>query len=331
MMSFRSALFAHLAAALLAAAAAAAGAQTAPARWLEGRLAVGGSERHYRLYVPASKGDGPSPLVVMLHGCGQTPDAFAESTRMNVQAESGRFLVLYPAQGLMANPMRCWNWFMSRNQARGAGEPAEIVALVDHVAREYAVDRRRVYVAGLSAGAVMSATLAACYPDVFAAAAVVDGAMYKSAGSVFAAQKVMLKGEAADAGFLGGEAWACGGRRPLTMPVAVWHGLGDTVVHPLNGDGVLRQFARYNDLADDGQANGSIGTQAPELRNGQVNGGYAFSVARYAFRGRPLLEYYRVDTMGHAWSGGKDGLPFSDAKGPDASRLIWEFFSRHSR
>ena len=54
------------------------------------------------------------------------------------------------------------------------------------------------------------------------------------------------------------------------MPVAVWHGSGDKLVNPVNGDGVLRQFARYNDLADDGQANGSIGTQAPELRNGQV-------------------------------------------------------------
>jgi poly(hydroxyalkanoate) depolymerase family esterase len=266
----------------------------------------------------------------MLHGCSQNPEAFAESTRMNALAENGRFLVLYPAQRITANPTRCWNWFVPRNQARGAGEPAEIVALVDHVARQYAVDRKRVYVAGLSAGATMSATLAACYPDIFAAAAVVDGTMYKSAGSVMEAGRVMAKAEAPDAARLGSEAWACGGQRPLMMPVAVWHGLGDKIVHPLNGENVLRQFATFNDLADDGKANGSVAA-TPELRGGQIDGGYAYTVASYRGHGRPLLEYYRVDKMGHAWSGGKDDLPFSDAKGPDASLLIWNFFRQFSR
>jgi len=328
MARFNSASLRRCVVAALCAAATAVAAE--PARWLEDRLAIGDSERQYRLYVPANLGTGPSPLVVMLHGCTQSPETFAESTRMNVHAESGRFLVLYPAQRITANPARCWNWFLPRNQARGGGEPAEIVALVDHVARQHAVDRKRVYVAGLSAGAAMSATLAACYPDVFAAAAIADGTMYKSATSLTEAGRVMAKGEAPDPGVLGGEAWACGGKRPLMMPVAVWHGRGDDLVHPQNGDGLLRQFATLNDLADDGSANGSVAATA-ETRSGQTNGGYAYTVARYAWRGRPLLEYYRIDTMGHAWSGGKDDLPFSDAKGPDASLAMWNFFRQHSR
>lgn len=41
-----------------------------------------------------ANGDGPALLVVMLHGCTQNPETFADSTGMNVHAEGGRFLVL---------------------------------------------------------------------------------------------------------------------------------------------------------------------------------------------------------------------------------------------
>ncbi len=298
----------------------------AEGKWISGKQA----EREYKLYVPASPADGPAPLVVMLHGCTQGPDTFAESTRMNAHAEGGRFLVLYPAQKLSANPTRCWNWFTPKNQARGSGEPAEIVQMIEQVAREYPIDRKRVYVAGLSAGASMSAVLAACYPDVFAAAAIHDGTMYKAASSLVEAQKVMLTGKAPDPERLASDAWSCGGKRPLTVPVMVWHGQGDNVVNRNNAELIVRQFIALNDLADDGKPNGSA-KQAFDTKSGQVDGGYAYTVTSYGPRGHPLVEYYKVEKMGHAWSGGKDDLLFSDAKGPDASGLMWNFFKQFSR
>lgn len=298
-----------------------------PGKWISGEHA----EREYKLYVPSSYGERPAPLVVMLHGCTQSPETFAESTRMNFHAEGGGFLVLYPAQKLSANPTRCWNWFTPRNQARGSGEPAEIVGTIEQVSREYAVDRKRVYVAGLSAGASMSAVLAACYPDVFSAAAIHDGTMYKSASSLVEAQKVMLTGKAPDPERLGAEAWACGGKRALTLPVMVWHGQGDNVVNRNNAELIVRQFIALNDLADDGKSNGSAKKQAPSTKSGAVDGGHRYTVISHAYQGRPLVEYYEVAEMGHAWSGGKDDLMFSDAKGPDASLLMWNFFKQFSR
>jgi poly(hydroxyalkanoate) depolymerase family esterase len=297
-----------------------------PGKWISGEHA----EREYKLYVPASHGDRPAPLVVMLHGCTQSPETFAESTQMNLHAEGGGFLVLYPAQKLSANPTRCWNWFTPRNQARGSGEPAEIVDIIEQVGRQYSIDRKRVYVAGLSAGASMSAVLAACYPDVFAAAAIHDGTMYKSASSLVGAQKVMLTGKAPDPERLGAEAWACGGKRALTVPVMVWHGQGDNVVNRDNAELIVRQFIALNDLADDGKSNGSA-KQTPSTKAGAVDGGYRYTITSYGYRGRPLVEYYEVAEMGHAWSGGKDDLMFSDAKGPDASLFIWNFFKQFSR
>jgi len=296
------------------------------AKWVSGQH----REREYRLYVPENPGSRPAPLVVMLHGCTQGPETFAESTRMNSHAEGGKFLVLYPAQKLSANPARCWNWFVPKNQARDSGEPAEIVGMVEQVAKEYPVDRKRVYVAGLSAGASMSAILAACYPDVFAAAAIHDGTMYKSASTLVEAQKVMVTAKTPDPARLGGEAWSCGGKQRMAVPVMVLHGDGDNVVNRDNGDLIVRQFVALNDLADDGKSNSSV-KQAPRVESGQVEGGHRYTVAKYEHRGRPLIEYYQIEKMGHAWSGGKDDLLFSDGKGPDASLLMWNFFKQFSR
>lgn len=318
-----------LAGALLLAAAALAQ-DGLPGEWLEGEAALPGGGRDYRLYVPAGRGQAPLPLVVMLHGCAQGPDSFARSTRMNLHAENGRFLALYPAQRLTANPARCWNWFQPANQVRGSGEPADIVALVEHVAGQYPVDRRRVYVAGLSAGAAMSATLAACYPEVFAAAAAHSGLMYKAADGPLSAVAAMVAARAPAPEALAEAAWRCGGGRPLPVPLMVWQGDEDPIVNPIGGEQLVRQFVALNDWADDGRANGS-GPAAETPRRARVAGGYAYSLTRYGGAGAPLVEHVRVEGLGHAWSGGRDDMLFSDGKGPDASLLMWNFFRQYAR
>jgi poly(hydroxyalkanoate) depolymerase family esterase len=295
-------------------------------KWISGQQ----GEREYRLYVPTSYANSATALVVMLHGCTQSAETFAESTQMNALAEEGRFLVLYPIQKASANPTRCWNWFQPKNQVRGSGEPAEIVAVIEQVSSQYSVDRKRVYAAGLSAGASMTAILAACYPDVFAAAAVHDGTMYKSASGLLEAQKVMQTAKTPDPESLAGDAWACGGKRELTMPVMVWHGQGDNIVNRKNGDQVVRQFVALNDLADDGEKNGSV-KEMPATRSDPGRSEYRYTVTAYGSRGRRLIEYYKIEELGHAWSGGKDDLLFSDAKGPAASALMWRFFKQFSR
>jgi poly(hydroxyalkanoate) depolymerase family esterase len=140
--------------------------------------------RAYKLYVPGAYRAEPMPLVVMLHGCKQNPDDFAAGTRFNDVAEELGFLVAYPAQSAKANGSNCWNWFEPHAQARGGAEPSIIVGIVGEIADTYRVDERRVFVAGLSAGAAMAVVLGEIYPDVFAAVGAHSGLPYGAAHDV---------------------------------------------------------------------------------------------------------------------------------------------------
>ncbi len=74
--------------------------------------------RAYRLFIPSRYQGQPLPLVVMLHGCTQSPDDFAAGTRMNFIAEEQTCFVVYPAQRSEANQAKCWNWFRTADQQR---------------------------------------------------------------------------------------------------------------------------------------------------------------------------------------------------------------------
>lgn len=287
--------------------------------------------RDYRLYVPDNLPAGRGrPLVVMLHGCKQDPEAFAAGTRMNALADREGFLVLYPKQDRASNIDRCWNWFDSFSQKR-LGEAAIIMGMVQEVREARAVDPRRIYVAGLSAGGAMAAILASCYADVFAAAAIHSGVAYEAATAPWEALAVLEKGSRTDADTAGSDAWKCSNSTKRPMPVIVFQGEADERVRPVNADQLVRQFAQLGDLADDGRDNDTIRATPVATTAEQKPGGYAYVVRDYAFAGTTLIREYRVRDLGHAWSGGNSAEPYNDPAGPDATELMWQFFARHAR
>jgi poly(hydroxyalkanoate) depolymerase family esterase len=276
------------------------------AAYLARSFACEAGARDYKVYVPSGAEGRTLPLIVMLHGCTQYPDDFAVGTGMNRLAEERGFIVAYPGQAASANPAACWNWFDLANQLRDEGEPAILAGITRAVIAEFAVDPARVYVAGLSAGGAMAATLSATYPELFAAAGVHSGLPHGAAAdlpSAFAAMR-------------GGAKPGPGKRRAKKrVPTIVFHGASDGIVHPSNAEAIL---------AD---ARAELADPAPDLLLDGVAGGRAFTRTIVTdARGVPHAECWAIEGLGHAWSGGDPEGSFTDAKGPDASREMLRFF-----
>ena len=76
--------------------------------------------RTYKLFIPSRYEGKPLPLIVMLHGCTQSPDDFAAGTRMHFLAEERDCFVVYPEQPSGANQAKCWNWFRTGDSSAAA-------------------------------------------------------------------------------------------------------------------------------------------------------------------------------------------------------------------
>src|SRR5438105_2968772 len=188
--------------------------------------------RRYKLFVPKGHPGRPLPLLVMLHGCTQSPDDFAQGTRMNQLAEEEGYYVVYPAQSARDNPTKCWNWFRPGDQCRDRGEPAIIAELTRHVVRAHRLNPARVYVAGLSAGAAMAVILARTHPDIYAAAGIHSGLPYGSAHDIRSAFAAMKQGNGSSVAGNNSADQALG----APVPAIIFHGDRDVVVDARNGD-----------------------------------------------------------------------------------------------
>ena len=280
------------------------------ATWSSG-IAIGTTgPRRYLLYKP--QGVRPNeklPLLVMLHGCRQDGAGLAASSRMNLIAARQRFFVLYPEQDRLANMQACWNWYDTRN-GRAQAEANSINAVIEKICLTQSVDRSRIALAGISAGAGMAALLATLHPEHFQAVAMHSGIAPGVAHSSTGAIKAML------------------GKRgtspplPATSPATripallVIHGAADHVVALANG---VEAALRW------GERSGATAGRPRRLQRGKR---YAATITDYRRHGRLIATLCEVSQLGHAWSGGAAGHAYSDPAGPDASRMIWAFAAR---
>ena len=280
----------------------------------------------YWLYLPdrppAEMHAGPGlPLIVMLHGCDQTATSFAEGTRMNQLAEIAGYAVLYPQQAVSTHPHRCWKWY-DRATQQGGGDVPLIVGIINKVMASYPIDRSRIYICGISAGAGMANIVALNHPELFAGLGLHSGPIFGAGHSTIGALAVMQHGAGAR---VDGAIEEVLGRRSRfsPLPTILIQGEDDHVVRPINQVQLARQAMLVNQLP----------ANSPEkmaLKLGTKRG-HPYQV-RDVLRGRKvMLRVARIAELKHAWSGGDERISFNSGRGPNASKMMLDFFSRHRR
>lgn len=309
----------------------------------------------YKLYVPnVSSKETPLPMVVMLHGCEQDADQFAEETRMNELAEKERFIVLYPTMNRFFNPLfdephisnlaGCWNWFLDENQHRETGLPKIITDMISAVEKllikNYSVyiDKQKIFAAGFSAGGAMAGILGVTYPDLFSGIAVFAGLPYDAAKTNLwkdpwnrEAESAMKNGVKDP--YKSGELAFHEIKKALSitnkmkkLPIILFHGMNDTTVNPVNSKQLITQWAQMHYLLEHGH--GRVNAAPSQVKMGISKNGKNYTHHLYPdSKGDPLIEFWELHEMGHAWSGGKKGV-YCDPLGPDATKIIWDFFKR---
>jgi poly(hydroxyalkanoate) depolymerase family esterase len=303
-----------------------AGGSTTPGKGVRfsGTYTNAAGSRAYSGYVPSSYRAGTAvPLVVVLHGCTESADVMRQLTRFDALAEAKGFLVVFPEQPQSANYLHCWNFFQDAQMHRGSGEPSLIAGITDWVRQHYSVDSRRIYVAGLSAGGAMASVMGATYPDVYAAIGVGSGCEY-------AATATCAGYRSADPTAAAQAAYKEMGSRARPLPVIAFEGDKDTTVPPVNADQLVQQWQLTADLADDGNANGSISRTPTSTVEGQVPNGRSYTIHTYGdAQAKELVQYWVVHGMTHAWSGGCSCESYADPQGPDATAAMYGFFQAH--
>jgi len=287
--------------------------------------------REYLVYVPRAYGGWRRrPLLVLLHGCRQTPEDFAAATRIAALADSNGWLVLLPRQSSKANAWTCWNWFDKATSA-GRGEAAIVVAQIRAVRRAYRVHPRRIFVAGMSAGGCLAAVLGLRHPKLFAGVAAHSAVACGAASGPMAAMQVLAHGADTAVEQIGAAARDAASRRALPVPLLVVHGGDDHVVSLRNARQLVRQYLVFNGRLDPKEmAPDELPPSDREITQ-QLSPGRTATTIEYRDGARTLVRMVRVDGLGHAWSGGDATFPYNDPLPPDATALLGAFVADQIR
>jgi poly(hydroxyalkanoate) depolymerase family esterase len=260
-----------------------------------------------RMFTYAPAGLAPDhPLVVVLHGCKQTAAGYDLGAGWSTLADRYGFALLFPQQQAANNPNGCFNWFDPGDTQRGRGEVASIRHMIEKIANEERIDRRRIFITGLSAGGAMTSAMLACYPEVFGAGAIIAGLPYGAAQNVQQAFESMFQCPLRSGREWGELVRAAAPQHKGPWPrVSIWHGNADATVIPANAGEIIKQWADVHGLKS-----------TPSFQ--QRVDGYPRDVW-VDQAGREVIEAYKIMDMAH-------GTPLATGKSDYQCGEIGPFF-----
>ncbi|MER8446532.1 PHB depolymerase family esterase [Mesorhizobium sp. M1066] len=258
-------------------------------------------------------------LVVVLHGCTQNAASYDHGSGWTELAAKHDFAVLFPEQQRANNANLCFNWFVPGDISRDSGEALSIRQMIEAVVVTHGIDRKRIFITGLSAGGAMAAVMLANYPELFAGGAIIAGLAYGTASTIpeaFARMRGHGGPSRTDLQRLLRAASPHNGPWPR---LSLWQGSADTTVVPANADAVLAQWQSVHNLSEK--------PTRIEKIDGQTRKIWSDS------KGRDVVETFTIAGMGHGTplqTGGGDGLgkagPFMLDVGISSTRHIARFW-----
>lgn len=279
-----------------------------------------------RFYVPENLPRGAA-LVVVLHGCTQTAAGYDHGAGWSRLAAEEGFAVLLPEQQRANNANLCFNWFVPEDVTRDRGEVLSIRQMIEAMVTKHGLDRRRVFITGLSAGGAMAAAMLATYPEVFAGGAIIAGIAYGSASTIPEAFDRMRGHGGPSKSELQRRLAQATSHKGTWPKISIWQGTADHTVAPANADSLVAQWQGVHRVG------------ASPVRKETVDG-----QTRQVWcdaDGHEVIEKYTIAGMGHGTplkTGGEDGLghaaPFMLEVGISSTRRMaafWDLADRGTR
>lgn len=268
-----------------------------------------------RFHLPKSL-PAQAPLVVVLHGCTQSATDYDHGSGWSILANEAKFALLFAEQQRSNNPNLCFNWFKPADARRDCGEAHSIRQMIETMVVTHNLDRRRIFITGLSAGGAMAAVMLATYPEVFAGGGIIAGLPFGTATNIKEAfDRMRGHGVLPERNLQRLLLQASGHKGPWPR-ITVWQGLADQTVAPSNAETIAAQWRAVHNLS-----------QAPTqstVEHGRTRRIWCDPA------GQPQIEVNMVAGMGHGTPIGGDCLgtpgPFMLDVGISSTREIAVFW-----
>lgn len=259
-------------------------------------------DRYYEISLPADPAN--APLILVLHGGGGTPDRTARVTGLTRAAVRAGYAVAYPAG--TGRRLLTWNaGYCCAEAARRRVDDLGFLASVIADAQGRFGLGPRVYVTGMSNGAMLAETFAATHPEAVRAVAGVSGTM--DTGRVRVAGRV---------------------------PALIIHGTADTMVPYDGGRGdtslTRTDFASVTSVVTAFLAPWGTGLTETTRRIDRQADDTSVVITDHARDARIVLRLITVEGGGHNWPGGrKPRADMAMTREIDANTEILRFFALH--
>lgn len=283
---------------------------------------TGSEERLYRIYVPSGyHSEQPLPLVMMLHGCNQDHLDIQAISQFDLAADKHNFIVVYPFVTRYPDmrAQNCWGWWRPEHITPGSGEVEDLARIIDEVRAEFAIDTRRVHIAGVSAGGCMAVAALIVHTNRFASGAAVAALAYGEGPRAIISFSLSGKRHYQPLKKTVALMRKIRNNDRTASPLLIVHSHGDRAVHTQAAENLRDSWLSY------------FGTGIKLIKQEEQHSTYGtpWTHARYRRRfGGSIVETIFLHGLAHGWYGGASGK-YSFPMAPSTAELMWDFFNRH--